>query len=107
MSERWGHVGDAVTVAAHRVAEQGNDATVDRDQAEHRLDQRGLSGAVGADDGAQSSGPEAAAGVVEHPPPPVGDSQAVEAEALVETHEVQPLRKPSATALALARIIPT
>ena len=93
-------------VAANRIVEQGDGAPVDRDQSQHRLDEGGLSGAVGADDRAHAPGVKGPAGIVENPLAAVGDPQAVDPEAGAGTHCSQPLRRPSATALAFARIMP-
>ena len=101
-----GNVGDSVTVAANRVAEQGDGPPVDRDQSEHRLDQGGLPGAVGADDRAHAPGVKGPAGVVEHPLAAVGDPQAVDPKAGAGTHVDRPLRRPSAAARVFARIMP-
>ena len=101
-----GNVGDAVAVTADRIAEQGDGAPIDRNQPQHRLDEGGFPGAVGADDGAHAPGVKGPAGIVENPPVAVGDPQAVDAKAARGRHRIQPSRRPSATALAFARIMP-
>ena len=101
-----GNVGDAVSVTTNGIAEQADDAPVDRDQSQHRLDEGGLAGAVGSDDRAHAPGVKGPAGLVEHPSAAVGDPQAVDPKAGTGGHVSQPLRSPSTTALAFARIMP-